>query len=163
MCLRKQLQIKLWCEWDSSLGVLRVSNLPQDKLPPVLRTVLCPFTKYHANSCIWNAKVERRSDLLSIPGGFGDAIVRGCKICRILFLRTWLINVTMWTGSDIGLYLLPNELKPRLNVELHKKRTDYNLQFGLNQTGKARLYVGSSVKAKIQSSKNESFGRRKLK
>ena len=131
MCLTKQLQIKLWCEWDSSLGVLRVSNLPQDKLPPVLRTVLCPFTKYHANSCIWHAKVERRSDLLSIPGGFGDAIVRGCKICRSsLFNWTWLINVTMWTGSDIGLYLLPNELKPRLNVELHKKRTDYNLQFG---------------------------------
>ena len=85
------------------------------------------------------------------------------RFVEVLFLRTWLINVTMWTGSDIGLYLLPNELKLRLNVELHKKRTDYNLQFGLNQTGKARLYVGSSVKAKIQSSKNESFGRRKLK
>ena len=87
------------------------------------------------------------------------------RFVEVLFLRAWLKNVTMWTGSDIGLYLLPNELKPRLNVELHKKRTDYNWQFaiGLNQTGKARLYVGSSVKAKIQSSKNKSFGRRKLK
>ena len=48
------------------------------------------------------------------------------RFVEVLFLRTWLINVTMWTGSDIGLYLLPNELKPRLNVELHKKRTDDN-------------------------------------